>query len=361
MLRKIETFRIEGSEQQPINNDEQLAPFRIVQTFVNETPMDITVVTRNDVRAVIPKVKGYYSKDSNFILRTIYYFTDKENIIAMSNLINESVRTSKVINKELLILQQSFNRIARSLHGFGYTHSVLVDRKIPLRKICHHQGLYIHESDILILNPENKEFTPHPYSDEGMMIDGIKDFTEKSGVSGVFVEIVDNDNKISSRYMYVAKRLVEIRPKVDRDRKSGVYLTSTEIDFADNADITPEFYQIEEAEEAAGLHRTAEDAISGGDPEILVRIQENKIKAELLELKRASDIERSEFELEKIRMESSLKSLQEEIDENRARRNDFYENRSQVRKDASEIWKYAAAVCITGLSVYAATVKANSK
>ena len=360
-MRKIERFRIDGCEQQPINNDEQLAPFRVVKTFVNETPMNITVVTRNNVRAIIPKVKGYHSNDSCFIIRTIYYFTDKENIIMMSNLITDAVRTSKVINKELLILQESFTRIARSPHGFGYTHSVIIDRKIPLRKICHHQGLYIHEADIMILNPDNKEFTPHPYSDEGMMIDGIKEFTERSGVSGVFVEIVDNDNKISSRYMYVAKRLVEIKPKVDRDRKSGVYLTSAEIDFGGDVDIVPEFYSAEDAEDAAGIYKTAEDAISGGDPEILTRIQENRTKSELLDLKRTTDLERAAHDLDKLRMESKLRAMQEEIDENRARRNDFYENRSQVRKDAGEIWKYAAAICITGLSVYAATVKANSK
>ena len=36
-------------------------------------------------------------------------------------------------------------------------------------------------------------------------------------------------------------------------------------------------------------------------------------------------------------------------------------NPTALLNDSTEIWKLASAICITGLTVYAATAKANSK
>lgn len=362
----IEHFRQEAKAFYGFQTNETNVHFRSVQVFENNSNEPITVILRNNLPVIIQNNDKHFSKDAGLTIRTIYHFNHRNQIVATINHLDEISRNRKVKNDDLDIIQKGLLEIYQSSNGTTNFHSITIDRVVPLKKIYDHSGIYVHESDILICSPKCPvKFMQHPFSEEGMMLKRYHDVIEKNNVSGIFVELIDNDNKISNRYMYVAKRLIEIQPRVDKSRRSGVYYTKAGFDFTGTPEIEPEFHTYEEAEANLGLHKTEEEAITGGDPEYLNRAAENKIKAELLELKRVTEIEKTKSE-EKLRvlqadLDTAKAKRNDYFDDQKLRRNDEYENRSYQRKDNSEIWKFASAICITALSVYAAVTKAQSK
>jgi hypothetical protein len=358
MQRKIEHFTVQGFEQPLYNFNTQLQPFSQTVTYVNHTADDITVVMRNNLTVTIPAAKQPYGLSPALLIRTTYLFNNKDAMIITMSRLHGIIKESKVPNHDIALILEAFRIHNNNTNGSFSTFTVTIDRSIDHKTITSHAAIFEHETDILILNPRNLEFTPHPYSHEGMMIDGYKEFVKKNNVSGVFIELIDNNNKISDRYMYLAKHLIQLTPTVDKDRKSGVYFTVVGLDFTGEISIDPEFIEFTEAENKIGLFKNEEEAISGGDPSIISRSREEELKREFAEFKRNTEIEKTKAEREHTELQIAL-------DEIRAKRTDFYEERklrrtdaydevSYTRKDNSEFIKFfatAVAAVVTTAAV----------
>ena len=359
----LEHFRVESKEYYGYNTNETNTRFRVVQMYENNSPEPITVVLRNNLPITVETSEKHFTKDCGLTIRTCYHFNGKDMIVSTINHLSEIMKDRKVNNPDMDIIHNTLLEAYNKANGVINFQSVTIDRFVPYKKICQHTGIYVHEADLLICNPKRLKYMQHPHSEEGMLIESYQRITEKNNISGVFIELIDNDNKISTRYMYLAKRLIEISPRVDKSRRSGVYYTTTGFDFTGEPEIQPEFHTFEEAEQELGLHKTEEEAKSGGDPETLNRVTENRTKVELLELKRETELERIAFDREKARSDEKLRAMQAELDEAKILRNDFYEDRKfrradqydhrhASRKDSSETLKLAAAAIGGALAVF---------
>lgn len=372
MIQEVEHFKVDSALSREFNTGENHTEFRVVHLYINNTPEDLCVVHRNNLPIILKRSTQYFGGNGNFTIRTIFHFNGKEQIVTVINNLARFQKESQIRNDELEVIRVALVEAFNSCNGDLKYYAVAIDKEVPIKKIKLHSAIYVHEADVVVCDPRALTKCLHPYSEEGMIHNQYRDFIVQKKVSGVFVELIDNENKINTRYMYVAKKLVEVPARVDKSKKSGVYFTTADYDHMDNVHIDPEYYSISEAEETLGLHRTAEEAITGGDPSSLSKIAEDKARLELLELKRKTDLERVENERKTLEAQEKARILEAQLNEAKLHRADFYDERktkrgdefderSTNRKDSTELWKYISAVCITGLTVYAATVKANSK
>ena len=273
--------------------------------------------------------------------------------------------------KEVDIILNALLKAFNDNHQMNF-HSLLVDKEIPLKTIRNNSAVYVHEADLLLCDSRSSLRCVHPYSEEGMINHQYKAFIEERKVSGVFIELIDNENTVKTRYMYVAKQLVEIPARKDSSKKSGLYFTRANYDRLNEVSMEPKHYSFEEAEQEVGMYKTKEEALSGGNPESLSKGEEDKAKRELLEVKRIMEQEKAESDRTLLRVSHELemtkiknKHLTEEHDAKKLARGDFYEDRklyrqdvyderTTVRKDGSEFIKLAGVAFVTALGVFTA-------
>lgn len=357
---KTEFLRVDTHRAFDFNTMENYTDLRTTQMYINDTNQRIRVISRNNYVHVCQPSGGL---SDNFTIRTIYHFKGSGTIVSAINMLNNLIEKSKLRLGELEILRDALSDAYRSSHGnLLQNYDVILDKSIAGKRIRMNQSLYIHEADLVIQDETSCAGTIHPFSEQGVHERGIMDFAENKKASGVLLELIDNENKINMRYIYVAKKVMMIPTHRDPQRASGVYCTRIDHDRYDTA-LETEFYTYEQAEEKLGLHRTEEEAISGGDPELLIRIAEDTARREFAEFKLKAD-------REKLEAEQRIRLLQDELDERKMRRNeqyedkrqrrdDYYEDRSHARKDNSEFWKLTTAAMVTLLTVVVAVQKAK--
>ncbi len=367
---RIEQFSVEGKYVNLFNTGEQHANFRTTVFYENKSSEDITIVQRNNLPVIIPGSNEFRSREGVLIIRTAYNFNGKNTIVSTINALDFMHQHHKMMNKELLVIREMLLDYyhKNNVHSNIRNCVINIDREVPCRYIRNHGAVYITDADVMVISDHIKEHIPHPYSSEGVTLDNYNRIASQNSTNGIFIDLIDNENKISNRYMYVAKQVIEVVPRVDKSRASGLYLVRTETDSHGYTHMEPEFVDLEVAEESVGLYPTQEEAITGGDPDSIIRIEQAKLKLgetraeiELSEFKRKANIEKQEYEREKNRSDENLRILQAKLDEAKAVRTDYYEDRSHVRKDSSEAWKYIATAAVTGLGLYAAFLKANQQ
>lgn len=359
---KTEFMRSDSSRSYDFNTMENTTDLKVTQFYINNTNRRIRVINRsNYVHTVVPS--GGFS--DNFIVRQIYKFNGSTTIVSAINSLNDIIDRSKVKLTELEILRDALTEAYRNSHGSPLcTYDVTIDKTISGKRIRSTQSVYITEADLLIQDETFPGGIVHPFSEQGIHEQGISDFVSGKKTSGVLLELIDNENKINTRYIYVAKKVMSIPTHKDSQRASGVYCTRIDHDHFDTEFVT-EYFTYEEAEVELGIFRTEEDAISGGDPELLARIAEDTIRKELAEMK-------ARTEREKLESDQRIRLLQEELEERKMRRNDhyddkrhrrddYYEDRSHVRKDNSEFWKLTTGMLVTILTVFVAVQKTQKK
>jgi len=187
-----------------------------------------------------------------------------------------------------------------------------------------------------------------------------RELIKEKKVSGIFLELIDNENNIKSRYIYVAKQLLEIPVRKDPNRPSGVYFTKAAYDRVNDVHINPEFYSYEDSEKELGLYKTKEEANTGGNPELINKNLLAEKEKELVDAKHRLEsivsnnkerINQLETELELKKKETA--AIKEEYEEKKIKRTDYYEERSSVRKDSNEIVKFIPAVIAGAVAAFA--------
>lgn len=367
-----------------INKGEHHADFRIVKFYINNTQEDICVTHRNNLPIVTKGGIGGFCGTGEFIVRTVYHFNGRDRIVSTINAIQAYKKKFKLIQPDLEILLKALlisfdNDKNLSISDIG------LDKVIPIRTLKDNSSIYIPEEDIMLSNSKSILSQPHPYSDEGAGLAACHELVKQKKVSGVFIELIDNENTVKKRFMHVAKQLIEVPSRTDVNKKSGVYFTKAESDRMDEVHLAPEFYTIAEAEEQLGLYKTREEAMTGGNPEVISRIEEDRVKKELTELQRtvsrekietereqneakrvisALELENENKKIENTRLKESLEAVKatrtDHYEEKKAVRSDYYEDRTYVRKDTHEMWKMGAVAITAGLGVYAVLTKSRS-
>lgn len=332
----------------------------ITKTVENNTCHDIRIVHRNNIQFISSKCPHSLPHEQHILLKTIYNVSEQNAVKSFIDVLNNVLRESNIDTKDVKLvcdqLVELNNRAYNSLH----IASIVVERLIPLTDIKRNNALYVIDEDILICNPDIRSFTPHPYSEEGVLLEDKSDFIKSSKHNGIFLDIVDNEQKINSRVMYVAKRPVTFIPRQDASMKSGVYLTIGTLDHDQRTKIESTHMTFEEAEQKIGLHSNEQDAISDGDPSAVLKNEELRLKRLLQEANERVLAADEAVRIANREAEEAKARRNDWYDDRKTKRADHYEEKSYIRKDSTEIWKLASAICITALSVYAAVTKANS-
>lgn len=344
---------------QTTNVAENNAEFKFTQYYINESSYEITVTLRNNLPIVIAKSLGKNKDNKKFIIRNVYSFRNSEQIISTINNITEHQKIYSDKQEELSIIKKilltNYNN-----DRFISSVNVYIDYQLEINDIRELDILYLPEADILVNFGCYNTSYPHPFSSEGTALFEYTEVIKNKKISGIFAEIIDNENNIKNRYMYVAKQLLELPVKKDKNKASGVYFSKANNDRLDEVHIKPEFYSFDKAEEELGLYKTKEEALTGGNPEHISKQDLINKEQELIELKHRlnkTDIENKEtintleLKLEKLKKENS--SIKEKHEKRKIVRNDYYEEKSQIRKDNSEFIKYAPAAIAGLLAVLA--------
>lgn len=354
MTKKIEHIKLPSHFCHQTNTTENTNEFKIVNLYINNSGQDLYVVHRNNLPILLKKSNNFFSGGGGLILRTIYHFTSSEQINNTINHLKTWKDNCKVRATELELILTGLIKAYDHANGRLSCHSIAIDREVPIKTIKHHSMLYVNENDLLICDQSASGRMFHPYSEEGLLQEKYHEFIEDHNVSGVFVELIDNENTIKSRYMYVAKQLIEVHARQDKNKVSGVYCTFATNNSLQEAHLDCKHLSFDEAKEAIGLYKTAEEAETGGNPELISKITESKLRDDYARLKVRTD-------MEKTAREEYIISLRDQLEAKKLIRNDYYEDRSAGRKDSSEIYKVFAAIIGTGLTVFALMNKHNTK
>jgi len=297
--------------------------------FINNSDHTFTVVMRNNllikVKTAMTNIlhsnnmlgKNTFINTNTFIIRRILDFNDNDTLKCTLSNINEFKRLFANKNYELDLIHKQI----RDLLEGDYLASrkrIVLDYIFDTRELIDHGNFYARDTDILIHHVDS-DLIPHPYSVEGSGIVELKDQVKDRKRSGVLIDIIDNSNVISNRYITLANNVFKIPVHNDTTKPDGVYVTFLQSDNLGNTDIQPVHYNFEEAEEIIGLCRTKEEAISAGDTseknkqhtlalerklldakneheQLKMVLNETKTKLELNKLEREEAINQTKFE-----------------------------------------------------------------
>lgn len=366
---------------------EMEVPFRVSTFFINNTPNDITVVFRNNFSQTFkknPNIPAVRSKTHRcFIVRKVYHFKGELNITGAINRINDFRRLSNVDNGELEILHAGLTNAYNATRKCTNV-SVAIDRYVEIGIFDNYKDVYLTDVDLLLQKDNYDPNIVHPFSVDGTVLDKYKHQLDDRRVSGVFVELIDNDNAITNRYIYLAKKMFSVPTKKDNTRRDGVYFTTVNYNALNEVAIDPFHYSFEEAEEKIGLYKTQEEAITYGNPELSSKAEWEQKQKELLEAKRELELLRNDLkikemnrqeELDQLKHEQEINTaalkekmakleekankrkrkydeLKEKMEQKRDERKDHYEEKSHTRKNVLELIKYVPVVMIALLTAY---------
>jgi hypothetical protein len=345
-------LHVDSSLVHELQSGETYANFRSTTFYINQSHEDLCVIHRNNLPAVIPKSGNLYIGEQVFVVRTLYHFHGRNNIIDAINNLKVMKDASKMPNKDIELLYSSLLKAFDNNRNLTY-HYVGIDKKIPIKEIKDNTAVYIDEADVLVCQIKSMQNLTHPYSQEGIASGAPRRFANENKISGVFIEIVDNDSQIESRYVYMAKDVVEIPARRDRSRKSGVYVIKASCDDFDTVKTNASFHTLKEAQDTVGLYPTRDEATTFGNPELLLKAEQDKLRSK--NLQQEAELEELRRTNLKLKEESEAARLvrTDEADTRKLQRQDFYETRSYERKDNSEAMKTIGTIAVTAVTVAA--------
>lgn len=271
----------------------------------------------------------------------------KATLNLANKIVNEKVATSfeaKALFGKLNDVIEA-EPIASRHNNVSTMHSFLVNEN----DINREGYVYIRECNLLLSFREDIVFEHHPYSNEAWTAPDIRSYAESRQASGNFIRVIDNDNIRDHWYYYSAKSLVEVRSVQDPTKETGVYFSSLSYENGVNL-VKTEFMTFQEAEHRLGLYATKEAALTNGNPEQLLSVEEARYKAEyertrkeLEDMKTVLERERLEHEQHRSRLAAELEHAKfnasirkEKIDMRSEERKEQYEDRSLKRKDKAD-------------------------
>jgi hypothetical protein len=351
------------------------AAFSVKQYYINNSNENVVVVLRNNLPIICNKNNQLFTGARYFIIRTVYHFKSFASIIDTINYINEVINAHGE-TKDLVIIKNTLINAYDTDRNCGNV-SLCIDRRIDILEIKSNGSTYIPEADLLLQYNKLDVTIPHPFSKNGHAIAEYHKVAEEKKVTGIFIELIDNENNIDKRYMYVANQVMEIPVTKDKTKQSGVYFTKAVNNKFNDVHIKPEFYSFDQAIDYLGLYKTQEEAKTGGDPKLVSKARLTELEQNLADLKHNNQVDQINkqaiisnlnIELEKAKAEAIRAKQEAEI--NKHKRDDFYdtkskerdhyyESRSYERKDTHEMIKYIPGIVlgVIGAIAYTQTKK----
>lgn len=354
------------------------AQLSIEKEFFNGFRKAVTMVDRTGMPLVIQpmNVRGL----SKFVVRYTIKYRAGVNIDVerLSNATSEGMRALR----DAVLTGSVQQRMGQCLAQVDYG----VDEDDVQRN---GGSLYLVNLDLVVSTMVGGYVPHHPFSQDGVRnrLVSENETINTAGVVGYSLQIVDNEDVFGSRFININKEIYLVQPAKDPGRLSGVYRASTSPVSESGGVGKPraDYFAFPEAEALLGMFKTYEEANLLGDIaaerkrelETLahdLKAQESRMKKDRLDReeefenwRRDLEQKRTAEESERKRQEHWWKTEEARINEASARlkeeqtrvehlrniaaleRKDHYEERSYVRKDASEFLKWVPAIA-TGVA-----------
>lgn len=348
--------------------------FSIERYFVNDTYRDVTAVLRNGVSIPIERAVAHFSRSNNqvFRIRTIYKFRRMSVVRPVLEQFRSYARLHGVSTDDMEIIEKELRESTLSPHSPKlYTRKIVLERCISEEDLESNSGCFFPEEDVLVVDTRYADRVFHPNSVRGIAQRALDPILEELHGTGVLIEIVDNDQAITSRFIHLLGQTVEIKPHKDPERASGVYVIRAEDKIGTDLKSRTTFMSLEEAREKIGLHRTREEAFTGGDAKLLINERvlaaEQNLKgleAKITERKHELELLRIDGQREEHELKSRDREEQAEYSTRKLARDDHYDSRSSSRRDTSESIKLSTVIitaAITASTALAGWYFANKK
>lgn len=348
------------------------ATYRRTRFYINDTLTPITITERTGMRLEIPREPNSMCTDS-FSICDMYEFENIGHIDALSNFLNARVEAIGVESHPDLALVADFVR-TRSFNGFSNGRfNIVLRRAVSHSELSKSGNIFVHSMDVMVSHPSFL-VAEHPQSQAGMAGSMVAEGEPNHFGKGVYIEIVDNNREIDTRFVYICGRIVEVVPTKDPARGNGAYFT----EFQDNKDGTrsthTEHRSIDKITDF-GLYSTREEAETNGNPDALIKARLLEADRELNETRRTNEAALMKMRVQLAEAEANAKTaaakadrklkkavrqtaeLKERMAQRSAERSDYYEARSSSRKDSSEMWKMAPVALGLALGLGAALLR----
>lgn len=338
------------------------SPLQKKLVYYNNIGEDLIVVDRSGIQMII---KSHPGRHGGLAIEKVYHVgkgvdVDPNNV---SRFGGGPSKERKALNEAIRDYDENHNIVNRKM-SVAYT----IDRDKLLEG---GYPLYIPEVDIVVavarLHESRKVL--HPYSDTSARYRLLKQSVEDVGRQAMRFEvfIVSNDRTHGDRYVNVMGDVFKVPSVVRQDLQDGVYVCSSGCVPGPNERIPSTFRQLtfEEAHEVIALYKCPDEARTFGDPqgerEREFRRLENEYKEERLDMERRMATEK--LEREKLRAEQAdmIAELEHYRKLKEMKDKDYFDDRSRVRKDNSEIVKYVPAIITGVLAVVTLAVKLSDK
>jgi len=263
-----------------------LSEVSIALDYYNHTGRDICIVDVHNNVQVIPHTK-YYRGDEytgKFIITKSYSYTGKYLL--------ETVR--KKLSDMHHQLKQETPHYRGHVHGIeeciraarsdvSMVHYTFHYEYTP-EEIQRNGQIFDESLNLLIFCDNGYRMPIHPNSKAAKIIEQIPKAPASNRFSdGVFIEIIDNEGLINSRWVFMLGKTFRITPKVDKSKLSGVYVAM--ISREDELDDPPvmEYMTFEEAEKESLFFATEELARYNGNLSEVIKKERLEAEKKLAE------------------------------------------------------------------------------
>lgn len=302
--------------------------------LVNDTPLDLFFIDRFNVTTICPRHSGNSFLTNKFKICKRYTFKSNKVIIdALKHYTNiTNSLTRDIGNEDIFLVRDALINNAKANSHTTYV-SIIISRSYPKSIVdAHVFRAYIPEYDILVDSNYVKDKSIHPESNIGKTI--YKHMDQPPKVSSMFIEVdlVDNESKYGTKYVYSCGKVLSVEPIRDPNRQSGVYFT---LGSGENKLVNQ--YTYEEAKSILQLSDTQESALSANS---ISEQQQRQLEETIQRLKHENLINTQTHE--KLINDLRVKAKQDELEATRVA-NDYKMKHDQAMRDSELQHKQAMA------------------
>lgn len=334
---------------------------------VNTTGRPVTVIMRNGMKYTIPTAHLGVSRGVRFShtveLPDIYFRQAKEQLETECDVLSVEQRAIMDCIKGNL-----FQRNHEGCYVARIDY-IVTDREL---ENASNASVYLADMDVVITyNPAHRA-PVHPFSLEGIREDlHVRTMSNTYlNAAGFMITIVDNHGQLGDRWTLFKDSLFHIEAQVNPILEDGIYLTRHGVWARNGATSTDERFELENWDKLPiPLFENKQDAIDSS-----TRVKE--MASELEQLKINSGLRAEELKTERLdrdakyaALEAERKELQEALSKEKAQvehfrtmqelgmkhkneqRKDYYEERSQERKDTGDAIKLGLTILTLGVGL----------
>jgi hypothetical protein len=261
-IKVVHTRATDGPQSLLNETDRHIGPVEIRTTYVNYLHKPVVVVERNNLKHIVPSVDCVGRR--HFIVRKeimIHHPTVQEIRRVLSVYNNDENASLTVIRNSILGVHAN-----QSYRGV----KIIIDYPISMEVFRENEGtVYCQITDKVLSVLQYDNVPEHPYAVDTinrLVLEKITGDLDPNSPT-VKIELVDNEHRVTKRFISLLGKVREIKSKIDNTRRSGVYVNTVERDgFREEGfTITQTFYELDKVEDQLGIYRTKEESEAAGD------------------------------------------------------------------------------------------------